>query len=513
MSNAQKNAVTPCLDGVKIGRSNTPLRNTHTPMNFIHEDFLLHSRAARRQYHQFAEKEPILDYHCHLPPKDIAENRQFKNLFEIWLEGDHYKWRAMRANGVSEKFCTGDAEAFAKFQAWAATVPHTLRNPLYHWTHLELKRYFGIDQLLDEESAARVWKEANAQLATTEFSTQGILKKFDVTALCTTDDPTDDLRHHKAIAASNLGTRVFPAFRPDKATALQDLARWNQWVDALSAVSDTDIGDFDAFVDALKKRHDAFHAIGCRLSDHGMNQCPSEFGSDQAAAAIFEKARKGRSVKPEEHAQFAGFMMLLFGRLDAEKGWTKQLHLGALRNTNTRLLRQLGPDTGFDSIGDYPQACALAAYLNRLDEENALPRTIIYNNNPADNYVFGAMIGNFQDGTIPGKVQFGAGWWFLDQREGMEWQLNALSNLGLLSRFVGMVTDSRSFMSYPRHEYYRRTLCNLLGRDIENGEIPDDDTLLGPLIRNVCYGNARSYLGLDLMPSVSKTQPRVLRKK
>lgn len=465
-------------------------------MKFIHEDFLLQTRTAKRLYHNFAEEEPIFDYHCHLPPKEIAENRQFKNLFEIWLEGDHYKWRAMRANGVAERFCTGDADPFAKFQAWAATVPHTLRNPLYHWTHLELKRYFGIDELLDEESAARIWKKANAQLATPELTTQSILKKFNVTHLCTTDDPTDDLKHHQALAASGLVTRVLPAFRPDKALGVHDSVKFNAWVEALAAASDVDIADFGSFIDALRQRHDFFHAQGCRLSDHGMNQCYADFCSEKTATAIFERARRGKTISSEEHSQFASHMMLLFGRWDAEKGWTKQLHLGALRNNSARLLRQAGPDTGFDSIGDFPQAGSLSAYLNRLDQDNALPKTIIYNNNPSDNYLFATMAGNFQDGTIPGKVQFGAAWWFLDQKEAMEWQLNALSNIGLLSRFVGMVTDSRSFMSYPRHEYFRRVLCNLLGRDVENGELPDDDTLLGPMIRNICYSNARNYLAL-----------------
>jgi glucuronate isomerase len=476
-------------------------------MKFVHEDFLLQTRTARRLYHQFAEEEPIFDYHCHLSPRDIAENRQFKNLFEIWLEGDHYKWRAMRANGVAERFCTGDAEPFAKFQAWAATVPHTLRNPLYHWTHLELKRYFGIDELLDEESAARVWKKANAQLATAELSTQGILKKFKVTTLCTTDDPTDDLRYHREMAASGIGTRVLPAFRPDKALAVQDPAKFNAWVQALAQASDIDISDFDSFLEALRQRHDFFHAQGCRLSDHGTNQCFADFCTEKTASAIFERARRVRPVSPEEQAQFASFMMLFFGRLDAQKGWTKQLHLGALRNNNTRLLTKLGPDTGFDSIGDFPQAAALAAYLDRLDQDDLLPKTIVYNNNPADNYVFAALIGNFQDGTLPGKVQFGAAWWFLDQKEGMEWQLNALSNIGLLSRFVGMVTDSRSFMSYPRHEYFRRVLCNLIGRDVENGEIPEDDALLGPMIRNICYSNARNYLALPTGDTDTRKRP------
>jgi glucuronate isomerase len=465
-------------------------------VKFIHEDFLLRTRTARRLFHQFAEGEPILDFHCHLSPRDIARNRRFNNLFEIWLEGDHYKWRAMRANGVAERFCTGEAEPFAKFQAWAATVPHTLRNPLYHWTHLELQRYFGIDELLDEASAARIWNKANEQLATPQLTCQGILKKFNVTTLCTTDDPADDLKHHRAIAASGLATRVLPAFRPDHALAVHQPARFNPWVQSLAEASDTDIGDFPSFLEALRQRHGFFHAQGCRISDHGMNQCYADFCSEKTAARIFLKARAGDPVSPAEQGQFGAFMMLFFGRLDAEKGWAKQLHLGALRNTNTRLLRQLGPDTGFDSIGDFPQAAALAAYLDRLESENALPRMIIYNNNPVDNYVFAAVIGNFQDGEIPGKLQFGSAWWFLDQKEGIEWQLNALSNIGLLSRFVGMVTDSRSFMSYPRHEYFRRVLCNLLGSDVENGEIPDDETLLGPMIRNICYGNARQFLGL-----------------
>ena len=467
-------------------------------MKFIHEDFILQTRAARRLYHNFAEDEPILDYHCHLSPKDIAENRQFKNLFEIWLEGDHYKWRAMRSNGVAEKFCTGDADPFAKFQAWAATVPHTLRNPLYHWTHLELSRYFGINELLDESTAARIWKKANDQLATPALTTQGILKKFQVNAVCTTDDPVDDLRYHKMFASSGNATTMLPAFRPDKALTVHQPEGFNAWVQKLAEAGDTDISSLADFLTALEQRHDFFHANGCRLSDHGMNQSLADFCSDKVAAAIFARARKGKAASPEEAAQFGTYMMLFFGRLDAQKGWTKQLHLGALRSNNTRLLRELGPDTGFDSIGDFSQASALAAYLDKLDSENSLPKTIIYNLNPADNYVFATMIGNYQDGTIPGKIQFGSGWWFLDQKEGMEWQMNALSNLGLLSRFIGMITDSRSFMSYPRHEYFRRVLCNLIGRDVENGEIPDDDSLIGPMIRNICYHNAKQYLAFPM---------------
>lgn len=463
-------------------------------MPFIDDDFLLGSKAARKLYHKYAEGEPIFDYHCHIPPRDIAENRQFQNLFEIWLEGDHYKWRAMRSNGVAEKFCTGTATPRDKFLAWARTVPHTLRNPLYHWTHLELKRYFGINDLLNEKTAVRVWDRANEKLATPALTTQGILKKFKVKVVCTTDDPVDDLGHHRKFAAQGHPTKMLPAFRPDKALAVNAPETFNKWAEQLAAAANTDINSLSAFISALEKRHEFFHGQGCRLSDHGMNHCFADFCSEKTAAAIFDKARNGEAVSPQEHSQFASFMMLLFGQLDARRGWTKQLHLGALRSANTRLLKQLGPDTGFDSIGDFPQCQALSAYLDKLDSDNSLPKTIIYNVNPADNYAFATMIGNFQDGTIPGKVQFGSGWWFLDQKEGMEWQINALSNLGLLSRFVGMITDSRSFMSYPRHEYFRRTLCNLIGRDIKNGLIPDEEPLVGPMIKNVCYANAKNYM-------------------
>ena len=460
---------------------------------FIHGDFLLGGDAARRLYHEFAAGEPILDYHCHLSPRDIAEGRQFKNLSEIWLEGDHYKWRAMRANGVPERFCTGDATPREKFQAWAATVPQTLRNPLYHWTHLELTRYFGITELLDETSAGRIWEQANELLATPEFSARGILRKFGVTTLCTTDDPADDLRHHEAIAASGLTTRVLPAFRPDAALTVHRPDLFNSWLARLEKASGIGISTLFDLLDALRRRRDFFHERGCRLSDHGLDRCYAEPCAEAEASAIFDAARSGRAASPADHAKFASFVMLFLGRLYAERGWAMQLHLGALRSSNTRLLRQLGPDTGFDSISDTPQAASLAAFLDRLDQDNALPRTILYNLNPADNYAFAAMAGNFQDGSIPGRVQFGSGWWFLDQKEAMQWQINALSNLGLLSRFVGMVTDSRSFMSYPRHEYFRRVLCGLIGRDIESGEIPDADDLAGPLVRNICHANAERY--------------------
>jgi glucuronate isomerase len=354
-------------------------------MPFIHEDFLLSTKTARKLYHQYAETEPIFDYHCHISPRDVAANRQFKNLFEIWLEGDHYKWRAMRTNGVAECFCTGQAGPFDKFKAWAATVPHALRNPLYHWTHLELKRYFGITDLLDEKTADKIWKKANEKLATPELTAQGILKKFKVKVVCTTDDPVDNLEHHRAFASQGHPTKMLPAFRPDWALTVNQPAGFNKWVEQLAAASNIDINGFSAFLTALRKRHDFFHAQGCRLSDHGLNYCFSDFCSDKAAAAIFDKARRGEFVSPPEHGQFASFMMLFFGQLDAKKSWTKQLHIGALRSANTRRLKQLGPDTGFDSIGDWPQCSALAAYLDRLDQENSLPKTIIYNVNPADN--------------------------------------------------------------------------------------------------------------------------------
>jgi glucuronate isomerase len=465
---------------------------------FLTEDFLLSNDAARRLYHRFAAPQPILDYHCHLSPRDLAENRRFANLFEIWLEGDHYKWRAMRANGVAEKYITGDASPYEKFLAWARTVPYTLRNPLYHWTHLELQRYFGITELLDETSAPSIWERANAVLSE-GLTAHAILKKFRVETVCTTDDPTDDLRHHRAIAKSNLPTQVFPAFRPDKALAIGD-AGFLPWIEQLAKTANLDIQNLNDFLQALRSRHDDFHSLGCRLSDHGLEHCYATPCPERTAAQIFAKARAGQSITEEDRLQFASFMMLFFGRLDAEKGWTKQLHLGALRNVNTAARRKLGPDTGYDSIGDFSQAQHLAAYLDLLARENALPQMILYNLNPADNFQFATLAGSFQDRgpseDRPGKIQFGSAWWFLDQKQGITAQLDALSNAGLLSRFVGMVTDSRSFMSYPRHEYFRRVLCDIIGRDVTQGELPDDDALLGRLVQDICYGNAQRYLQL-----------------
>jgi glucuronate isomerase len=478
-------------------------------MGFVTDAFLLQNKTAKHLYNAYANPQPILDYHCHLSPVEIAENRRFKNLFEICLEGDHYKWRAMRANGVPEHYCTGSADPYEKFLAWAKTVPKTLRNVLYHWTHLELQRYFDIKYLLDEASAPKVWKQANEQLKSEEFSAQGILKKFKVKALCTTDDPADSLESHNKIQKSNLQTRVFPTFRPDKALRTEDSAKFNEWTDRLAASANVDIARLAGFLKALRQRHDDFHKCGCRLSDHGLEYCYVEPCTEKEAESIFDAVRVGKTVEPLQSAKFASYLMLFFGGLDAEKGWTKQLHLGAYRNANSRMGKVLGQDVGFDSIGDWPQAKSLGAYLDRLDSARMLPKVIVYNANPVNNYVFATMVGNFQDETTPGRMQFGSGWWFLDQKDGVEWQLNALSNCGLLSRFVGMVTDSRSFMSYPRHEYFRRILCNMVGGEMENGQLPDDENLIGGMIADICFDNAATYLGLPgVLPDGKYSKPR-----
>lgn len=466
-------------------------------MTFIDDGFLLRGATARRLYDTFAAPQPIYDYHNHLSPKEIAENRRFRNLFEIWLEGDHYKWRAMRANGIPERLCTGDADPYEKFRAWAATVPRCLRNPLYHWTHLELKRYFGIDELLDAASAERIWTQTSERLQSEELSARGILAKFGVKVLCTTDDPADGLDHHAKIRASSLATRVYPTFRPDRVLDVHLPAVFNPWVERLSSAAGVRIEGFADLLDALRKRHQDFHDAGGRASDHGLARCPVAVSTERAAAATFDKARAAQEIAPDAREGFAGFMMHFFGELDAARGWTKQLHLGALRSVSTRGLQRSGRDTGYDSIGDGPQTEALGAYLDRLDRDNALPKTIIYNVNPSDNYAMATMAGNFQDGSVPGKIQFGSGWWFLDQKEGIEWQLNALSNAGLLAHFVGMVTDSRSFMSFPRHEYFRRVLCNLVGHDVDNGEVPNDDRLAGRLIADICAGNVARHFGWE----------------
>jgi len=463
-------------------------------MKFCDKNFLLSNDTARDLFHGTAAGQPIIDYHCHLSPKDLAEDRCFANLHEPWLGGDHYKWRAMRANGVPEKLITGkDSLPFEKFQAWAATVPKTLRNPLFHWTHLELRRYFAIETLLEASTAKSIWQEANRQLARPGNSVRGLVERMNVRVICTTDDPADSLEYHQAIAKSRWKVKVFPAFRPDNALRVDQPARFKKWLGALSEISGTNATGFKGFLKALKLRHDFFHANGGRLSDHGLNRMPSLDCTEKQAATIFSAALRGRAASPADADRFASFMMEFFGVLDAEKGWTKQLHLGALRDPNSRIAEQLGADTGCDTIGDFPQGATLARYLDRLDRIGKLPKTILYNLNPADNHLFAGIAGSFQDGTLPGKIQYGAAWWFLDQENGIRAQLDALSDLGLLSRFVGMLTDSRSFLSYPRHEYFRRILCDLIGRDVASGRLPDRRKWLTDLVADVCHRNAASY--------------------
>lgn len=460
---------------------------------FMDENFLLQTETAQKLYHEHAAKMPIFDYHCHVPPKEIAEDKQFENITQIWLYGDHYKWRAMRANGVNERFCTGDASDWEKFEKWAETVPNTLRNPLYHWTHLELKLFFGIDKLLNPSTAKEIWDECNAKLQTYEYSVRNIIRKANVHTICTTDDPVDSLEYHRQIKADNFEVAVLPAWRPDKAMAVENTSAFNRYADQLAEVSGISTGNFSDFMDALEKRHQFFHENGCRLSDHGLETIVAEEFTEEEIGKIFQKIRSGTDLGKMEIAKFKSCMLIQFGLMDHSRGWTQQFHLGALRNNNTRLFKALGPDTGFDSIGDFEIGRPLSRFLDKLDMENKLTKTILYNLNPRDNELFATMIGNFQDGSVPGKMQFGSGWWFLDQKDGMEKQINALSNMGLLSRFVGMLTDSRSFLSYSRHEYFRRTLCNLIGNDVENGEIPNDMELLGQMVENICFNNAKEY--------------------
>ena len=466
----------------------------------ITDDFLLLTDAARRLFHDYARDMPIIDYHCHLPPDQVAEDHQFENMTQIWLCGDHYKWRLMRAAGVDERFCTGDATDWEKFLAWAETVPRTLRNPLYHWTHLELKRPFGIsDRLLNSSTAKSIWDECNAMLARPEFSCRGIMKQMHVVLVCTTDDPADDLAPHQAVAAdASFDVRMLPTWRPDKAMAVENPGRWNAYVDRLAGTADTDIADFASFLEALRKRQNFFHSVGCRLSDHGLETAYAAEYTDSQVAALFQKLRRGIPLDPPQIEMLKSAMLHEFALMDAEKGWTQQFHFNALRNNNSRRFESLGPDTGFDSIGDFDLARPLSRMLDRLERKHKLAKTILYSLNPRDNPVLAAMAGNFQDGVTPGKIQLGSGWWFLDQKDGMEQQMETLSNMGLLSCFVGMLTDSRSFLSYTRHEYFRRVLCNLLGREMTHGLLPNDFDLVGGMVQDICYKNAARYFGFKL---------------
>lgn len=473
---------------------------------FLDENFLLKTATAQRLYHEYAKDMPIIDYHCHLPPQQIAEDTQFENLTQVWLYGDHYKWRAMRTNGIHESFCTGNKTDWEKFQKWAETVPYTLRNPLYHWTHLEMKRYFGIEDILNGDTARRIYDECTAKLQTPEYSVRNLLRKMNVSLVCTTDDPVDSLEYHQKIKEDGFEKPILPAFRPDNAMNVSSADKFNAYLNKLSAVTNIAISSFDDFLYALQNRHDFFASMGCGVSDHGLEEIYAEDFTGSEIDAIFTKIHGGRELNEMEQRKFKSAMLIHFAEWDWEKGWVQQFHLGALRNNNSRMLQTLGPDTGWDSIGDFPQGKALAKFLDKLDSNNKLAKTVLYNLNPADNELMATMIGNFNDGSAAGKIQWGSAWWFLDQRDGMTKQINALSNMGLLSKFIGMLTDSRSFLSFPRHEYFRRILCDLFGDEIENGELPNDVKWVGKVIQDICFNNNRDYFNwqLDVQPAVIK---------
>jgi len=473
---------------------------------FLDENFLLENKTAQQLYHDFAKHMPVIDYHNHLPPDQIANDINFENLTQVWLYGDHYKWRAMRTNGVHESYCTGNKSDYEKFEKWAATVPYTLRNPLYHWTHLELQRYYNIDKILSGDTAKEIYEEASAKLKTAEYSVRGLLRKANVKVLCTTDDPIDSLEHHAKIKADGFEIKILPAFRPDKAMNVDDVASFNAYVDKVEAASNVSVSSYDDYLKALKNRHDFFATMGSAVSDHGLEQVYAEDYTDAEIKTFFTKIRGGKALDATENLKFKSAMLIEFAKWDAEKGWVQQYHLGALRNNNARMMKNLGPDTGWDSIGDFSQGKALAKFLNKLDTTDQLAKTILYNLNPADNEMMATMIGNFNDGSVAGKIQFGSSWWFLDQKDGMIKQMNALSNMGLLSKFVGMLTDSRSFMSYPRHEYFRRILCNMFGTEMENGELPNNIEWIGKVIQDICFNNANSYFGFNVSDKIaSKT--------
>lgn len=460
---------------------------------FLDEDFLLQTATASKLYHDFAKEMPIIDYHNHLPPDQIAQNKSFENLSQIWLYGDHYKWRAMRANGVNESYCTGNKSDYEKFEKWAETVPYTMRNPLYHWTHLELQRYFDVHEILNPKTARKIYDECSAKLQTPEFAVRGLLNKMNVKVACTTDDPLDSLEYHQAIKDDeSIETKVLPTFRPDRFILIEN-PNYTSFIEKLGAIVNQEISTFSGLVAALKVRAEFFASMGGRLADHGLEQIYAADFTEEDANKVFQKTLAAQSISDAEALLFKSAILHHLGVIYHELGWTQQFHLGALRNNNSRAMRLLGPDTGWDSIGDFSQASSLSKFLGRLDEYDQLAQTIIYNLNPRDNELMATMIGNFNDGSVAGKIQFGSGWWFLDQKDGMERQMNALSNMGLLSRFVGMLTDSRSFLSFPRHEYFRRILCNLLGNEIENGELPNDIEWIGQMVQNICYNNAKEY--------------------
>ena len=463
--------------------------------NFMDGNFLLQTETAQKLYHEHAAKMPIIDYHCHLIPQMVADDYQFKSLTEIWLGGDHYKWRAMRTNGIDERYITGkDTSDWEKFEKWAETVPYTMRNPLYHWTHLELRTAFGVDKLLSPATAREIYDYCSERLQQPDRSARGLMEHYRVEAVCTTDDPVDTLEHHIRTRESGFKVKMLPTWRPDKAMAVEDAASYTAYIAKLADVAGMSIETFADLIAALQKRHDFFASVGCRLSDHGLGGFYADEYTPEEVDAIFRKVTSGKELTDAEISKFKSAMLVVFGEMDWEKGWTQQFHYGAIRNNNSKMFKLLGPDTGFDSIGEFTTAKAMAKFLDRLNSNGKLTKTILYNLNPCANEVIATMLGNFQDGTVAGKIQFGSGWWFLDQKDGMEKQMNALSVLGLLSRFVGMLTDSRSFLSYPRHEYFRRTLCNLVGRDVENGEIPISEMeRVNQMIEDISYYNAKNF--------------------
>jgi glucuronate isomerase len=460
--------------------------------NFLDENFLLKNKTAEHLFHAYAKEMPIIDYHCHLPQAQIAEDKQFENLTQVWLYGDHYKWRAMRTNGIDESYCTGNQPDFEKFKKWAETVPYTLRNPLYHWTHMELQRYFDVHEILNERSAKAIYDECSAKLQTPEYSVRNLIRKMNVKLICTTDDPADDLLLHRQLK-DDFEVPILPAFRPDNAMNVDNPVTYNNYLKKLEATSGASITTYQDLLDVMKARHDFFASNGCGVTDHGIEELYADDYTLAEVESIFNKVRSGKTLTDQERKQFKSAMLVQFAEWDWERGWVQQYHLGALRNNNSRMMDHLGPDTGWDSIGDFQQGRNIAKFLNRLDSSDKLAKTILYNLNPADNELMATMIGNFNDGSSAGKIQFGAAWWFLDQKDGMVKQMNALSNMGLLSKFVGMLTDSRSFLSFPRHEYFRRLLCNLLGEEIEDGELPNDIPWVGKVVQDICYHNAKNY--------------------
>ena len=463
--------------------------------SFIHNNFLLNNKTSEKLYHEYSANQPIIDFHCHLSPSMIAGDHQFNNLTQAWLAGDHYKWRSMRANGIDEEYCTGDASDMEKFKKWAGTVPSLAGNPLYHWTHLELARYFDIYDLLSTSTATEIYEKASFLLQTNEFSARSLIRKMKVELICTTDDPADNLEHHKKLEDS-FDIKVLPTFRPDNIIKTEDPEKFKTYILKLEQASGIEIKNFYTLIEAADRRHNVFHEAGCRLSDHGTDRFYFSDFTVKQIDKILKKLLKGENISNDDVEKYTTASMIELCKMNYRRGWTQQFHAGALRDNNARMFRKMGPDKGWDSIGNVQDAFKMAKFLSALDDTESLAKTILYNLNPADNEMMITMAGNFNDGSSPAKVQYGPAWWFLDQKNGIEKHLKDLASYGLLRRFIGMVTDSRCFLSYPRHEYFRRLLCNFIGEEVEKGLIPDDDELLKPLIEGISYRNAKDYFGL-----------------